>query len=142
MFQLRQPILSCLVLYVLLAISTAGCFGLIPPSKGAPFQSLAQGMQDPALEAAILGAARKRAEAEHWRENFTKVKISSTDWAPLRNDSEVIVGRFLWAWVYATYPAGYCGYQQLSFEQGYDGHRYLQRVELRSMGDSHSCPCE
>lgn len=131
----------------LLAFPAAGCAAmarLSAPSKGIPFHSLPSGMQDPALEAAILKATMKQAAYNGWKETYSKVKIVSEQWQPMRNRDGVIIGRFLNAWVYATHPSGICTYQDFKFSQAYDGHDYLPFVEFLGigLGYDHSCECE
>lgn len=147
MFQPRFSLPSLLLMCTLPVSSMAGCAAiarLSAPSKGAPFHTLATGMQDPILEDGILKATQKQAAHDHWKETFSKVKITSEQWRPMRNGNGIIVGRFVNAWVYATDPYGICTYQDFKFAQGYDGHNYLELVEFLGIGAGyvHSCDCE
>lgn len=110
---------------------------------GRTFSGLEAGMTDPALETKMLAAAKRRAKAEGWKETPSKVKISDTGWSIQRNENTgVILGRTISAWVYATWPDGHCTYQDFGFHEEYDGSSYADNPIMEGVGAQTTCDCE
>jgi hypothetical protein len=105
--------------------------------------SYPQGMQDATLEADILKCIQSKGTNSGWKEKFSKVRISSTDWDMVYNEyTGVITGRTLDAYCQATWPDGHCTVQLFSFHQQYNGTGYSKTFTFYGTGTQEPADCE
>lgn len=101
-----------------------------------------EGMKDAALEADILKCIRNHAASKGWKEKFTKVRITSTDWYIITKEyTGVIMGRSLDAYCLATWPDGHCTVQVFSFSQQYNGSGYSKTFTFEGVGQQEDVDC-
>jgi hypothetical protein len=113
-----------------------------PVKYGWNLDSYNEGMKDAALEAGILKCIQNHAASMGWKEKFTKVKISSTDWYIITNEyTGVILGRSLDAYCLATWPDGHCTAQVFSFRQQYNGSGYSKAFICDGTGKQEDVDC-
>jgi hypothetical protein len=106
------------------------------------FADLKAGMKDPALEAKILKAVQAHARKNGWKENFSKVKISSEGWTIQRNSlTGAVLSRTVSAWAYAVWPDGRCSYQDISVKQDHDGKNFMDNTYFEGVGTKTDCDC-
>ena len=97
---------------------------------------------DPELEAKMVAFTNKYAQANGWKEKFSKAVIT-TDWYTLRHKiTGEILGRTRDAAMCATWPDGHCTFQIIGFQQDYDGSKYSSSLIWGGVGDQTEIECE
>lgn len=110
---------------------------------GKSFSDLKPGKKDPALEKKILAAVQGKASSDGWKEQFSKVTISSTDWIVEKHPiTDMPTGRVIDAWAYAKWPDGHCSYQSFSFYEEAVNGSFTGKVVWHGAGDQAKCDCQ
>lgn len=97
------------------------------------------GMKNPAMEQQMVAALNKLG----WKENFTKVIITSADWVIKKNDLGIILYRIVSAvGVFKDYD-GKCMYQEFTFRQDYaGGGKFDNVIKYNSYGGKREIGCD
>lgn len=97
------------------------------------------GMKNPAMEQQMVAALNKLG----WKENFTKVVITSADWVIKKNDLGVILYRIVGAVGIFKDFNGKCMYQEFTFRQDYaGGGKFDNVIKYNSYGGKREIGCD
>lgn len=89
----------------------------------------AKGMQDSDLEQSALIAAQDWAKSYQWKEQLQYVYITSRDWSILRHKiTGIQTGRRIQGIITMKRDDGLCSYQQVIFEQAFNGTDYQTTI--------------
>jgi len=101
-----------------------------------------KGMNDSALEADALVAAKSWAKRWGWQEELQYTYISSRDWSILRHPlTGIQTGRRIAGIITMKRNDGLCSYQGATFEQAYNGSDYQKTVMVGVMPGQNKLDC-